>query len=426
MLSFPLLALSLAPHPNTGGRPAVTIPTVQLNLDLPPEERWKAVVAPFKPDFGAVVDYLKSVVPAWTVPIIELIASDLGSYFGDLGLEMAGAAEGLGVSKGLVVTMNLMMQLESLGVNCSNWNETGPTTPNDPGCVDVDPKQTWCYCHDAARRGTLPADGVLRKPPREGPGLCTSVVAQTDDGRILHARNLDWDLPLGMRKLLYDVELVRNGSVVAKGTGGVGFVGMFNGMVAKDAARGAAGYSVTIDARGKGGSLVDNFVQALLHKSKTPSQHLRGVLEQCDGFACAVPALAASPLIDENYYIVAGTAAGEGAVISRGREKAEDVWRLDAANASDPAGWYRLQTNYDHWNPVPKADDRRHPGYAMMDSLGRGGTDLGRLKALLMSPPVFNLHTDYSALIEPATGLYNSTVWLDAPNAAAATAVVEA
>lgn len=96
-----------------------------------------------------------------------------------------------------------------------------------------------------------------------------------------------------------------------------------------------------------------------------------------------------------------------------------------AANASDPSGWYRLQTNYDHWQPVPAADDRRTPGRAMIDALGRAnGTRLPSLLAVLTTPPVFNDHTDYTALLDPTLGLYNSSLWTDPP-AAAAPVVVE-
>ena len=337
------------PHPDTSGRVSKPLPLVRLNLDLPPEERWKELVAPYKEEFNAVKDYLEQSVPKWALPIAELIAGDLPAYFGDLGLEMKGAAEALEASKGLVVVMNLMMQLESLGLNCSNWNNTGPTVPDDPGCMAVDPKQEWCYCHDARASGALPADGVLRPPPREGPGLCTSIVAQTPEGRIVHARNLDWNLPMSLRELLWDVDFVRNGSVVARGTGGAGFVGVYNGMVARDrdldparpasaGGNGAAssGFSITIDARGKGGKPWANLEQSLLHRSRTPSQLLRAVLEECADYACAVAALSAGQLIDENYYIVAGTRPGEGCVISRDRTKAADVWSLDAGDYTPP------------------------------------------------------------------------------------------
>ena len=94
------------------------------------------------------------------------------------------------------------------------------------------------------------------------------------------------------------------------------------------------------------------------------------MIVDCHDFTCAVAHLSSPPLIDENYYIVAGTKAGQGAVIARGREQADDVWRLDDTQAD---GWFRLQTNYDHWNPVPTADDRRTPGKESMRAMGRPG-----------------------------------------------------
>lgn len=94
---------------------------------------------------------------------------------------------------------------------------------------------------------------------------------------------------------------------------------------------------------------------------------LRQVLETATSYDDAVDALSRSPQIDESYFIVAGAVAEQGAVIARGREKAVDVWRL---NSSEPDGWFRLQTNYDRWQPVPSADDRRTPGVASMRALG--------------------------------------------------------
>ena len=61
---------------------------------------------------------------------------------------MLGLADGYGLPIGDIVAVNLIYQLESIGLNCSNWNVTGPTVKDDPGCMDVDPKQDWCYCKD--------------------------------------------------------------------------------------------------------------------------------------------------------------------------------------------------------------------------------------------------------------------------------------
>ena len=76
--------------------------------------------------------------------------------------------------------LNLVMQIEEIGLNCSNWNETGPTTKDDPGCVAVDPSQEWCYATPRMRQeafvlmallilqlaGRGIGGGAARQPPR--------------------------------------------------------------------------------------------------------------------------------------------------------------------------------------------------------------------------------------------------------------------
>jgi hypothetical protein len=95
-------------------------------------------------------------------------------------------------------------------------------------------------------------------------GLCTSVVAKTPQGDVMHGRNLDWNIPATLREMVIDVDFQRNNKTVFTGTGLAGFVGLFNGMVPGD-----KGWSVSLDARGKGGKLFPNLLQALLHKSMT-------------------------------------------------------------------------------------------------------------------------------------------------------------
>eukprot|EP01047_Picozoa_sp_COSAG01_P052515 COSAG01_NODE_5529_length_4204_cov_4.968088_4_plen_101_part_00 len=89
-------------------------------------------------------------------------------------------------------------------------------------------------------------------------------------------------------------------------------------------------------------------------------------------------------LIDEIYYIVGGAGPGEGAIITRDRLNTADVWRLgSAAYDAAPNSWFRLQTNYDHWEQPPSSDDRRTPGDAHMVSLGRRGVGVKGLLGVL-------------------------------------------
>eukprot|EP00041_Stephanoeca_diplocostata_P009539 m.147257 g.147257 ORF g.147257 m.147257 type:complete len:443 (-) comp17783_c0_seq1:180-1508(-) len=385
------------------------VPKYTVDLDAPAETRWNHIAKDFVDVVPDAIKYLKAFIPPWAFPLVIKIAEDIEPYFSLYADEMKGLAKAYGIDVGDIVVMNLIYQVESIGLNCSTWNNTGPTVPNDPGCMAVDPSQKWCYCHNQSARVVSRDDvaKVLGWPIREkGPGLCTSVVAEDREGHIFHGRNLDWNLPLAVRKLVVDVDFQRGGETVFTGTTAVGFVGIFNGM------RKGVG-SVSIDARGKGGTILDNALEALLHKgSLTPSQNLRKVLEDTTAdttFDELVTALGSKDLIDEVYYITGGTKSKEGAVVARTRLGTADVWRLDTGNTAD--GWYRLQTNYDHWEPVPKADDRRTPGRAHMNALGRDHVGLPGMHSVMTAWPTFNHHTDYTGYFAAFNGTYESTVW---------------
>jgi len=391
----------------TANRTGLSVPSFTLSLDDDPSRRWDSAAKQFTHLVPAIMDYLKSEVPAWSLPILEVIGASVRTYFGDeYGAEMKGVAKALGIDVGYIVFLNLIMQIEEVGINCSNWNTTGPTQKDDPGCKDIDPSQSFCYCKHAAVAGAKFESGgsllIKRHKAMEGPGACTSVVAQDASGAILHGRNLDWNLPEALRHLVADITFTRGGKPVFTGTGAVGFVGFFNGMVGGE-------WSGSINARGKGGKLLTNLLQSLRHKSTTPSMHLRSVLTSSPDFASAVAALSLGEQIDENYFIVAGIAPGEGAVLARSRHAAIDTWRL---NASEPNGWYRLQTNYDRTNPVPVSDDRRTPGNAAMLAMGQAGLAVEPLRAVMHHFPTFNPHTDYTGLFVPKKSYYNSTVWM--------------
>ena len=120
------------------------------------------------------------------------------------------------------------------------------------GCMDIDPKQDYCYCHK--HRHLLDHRGFLEPPKyntRQGAdpatGLCTSVVANTPQQHVLHGRNMDWNIPPVLRKLVIDVEFQRSNRTVFTGTTIAGFVGVLNGMTT-----GPEAWSISMDARGKG------------------------------------------------------------------------------------------------------------------------------------------------------------------------------
>ena len=136
-----------------------------------------------------IITYFDEMLPHAAVVAIDKIAKHLVDYrgFGDFSDEMRGMSEGLELDLGYVVAANLVYQLEAIGVNCSNWNNTGPTGQ----CEDEVPtgEVSWEYSNHYLK---TQLDEVAT-------GYCTSVVSNTAEGNIIHGRNLDWNLDETLR-----------------------------------------------------------------------------------------------------------------------------------------------------------------------------------------------------------------------------------
>jgi len=236
---------------------------------------------------------------------------------------------------------------------------------------------------------------------------CTSIIAQTEDGKILHGRNLDFGDGMGftstLRSMAAQVEWQRKGEVVFYSTGFVGFVGVLSGFKPQK-------FSMTIDTRFYPGwgfeDMLYQIVAALTEKNASMVTFLsRSVMENDNDFNSALEDLSYDPLVADVYYIVAGISAGEGAVISRNRTRPADVWMLDA-----PSRWYEVETNYDHWVAPPWYDDRRVPANDGMDAMGRKNLTLEGIFNVLSTKPVLNLQTTYTILSCPIDGFFESFI----------------
>eukprot|EP01051_Picozoa_sp_SAG22_P020625 SAG22_NODE_4243_length_1330_cov_1.041430_1_plen_224_part_10 len=172
-----LEAATLAQLPNKTSPKRFT-----LDLDLPPAHRWDEICKVYRPHAHIIHDYLKDSLGSLgnAMGIIEAVAAHLDDYKGfgaDYSAEMRGISKACGLNLGDVVAGNLVYQLEGVGINCSNWNNTGPTGQcggNKTGVV-------WMESGD------------------DGPGACTSMVAEDENRQVFHGRNLDWNLPPQVR-----------------------------------------------------------------------------------------------------------------------------------------------------------------------------------------------------------------------------------
>jgi len=324
---------------------------------------------------------------------VEKLGEHVEPYFKDFGDEIVGLSKALGAPMGDLVALNLVYQIEHVGLNCSNWNNTGPVADDDA----VEPS----WKHGCVHNETADAE--------KGPGFCTSVIAEDLEGRIFHGRNLDWNLDKPLLDLIVDVDYQRNNKTVFTGTTLVGFVGILHGMRAGQ-------WSWSMDARQKGGEVGINILEALLTGARTPAQEARFVMQglgqvEANTFDLAVKQLSSGPLVNDAFFIVAGTKSGEGAVVARDRNKVASLWTLEES-AKEGNGFFMLETNYDYDKPVPKADDRRTPGIANMKALTQANVSPDGMLSVMSKWPTFNYHTDFTAIIASFNSTYDSYVWL--------------
>lgn len=348
-----------------------------VDLDKAPKDRWtdlgkNAIFANYKQD---LTNYIGAYIPKAVLPLVSDITRGLRySFYSDYADEMTGLAEALGITIGDTVLVNLIYQVEGLGSTCAARNTTGPCPPKTAG-----------------------------------PGLCTGVVASGANGEVWQGRNLDWNLNADLLKYTLRVDYQRNGTTVFTGVQLAGMVGVLHGVR-------AGAFSVQMNARDKGGNVLENLGEVVLGV-KTPTHVLRHAFETAGDFESAVNVLSSTHIVNPAYFIVAGAQDRQGAIVTRDRKGAIDTWHLFEKPAKDTKGinlqpdWLRLQTNYDHWEAVPDYDNRRGPGVTNAQTFCNGTADASCVKKVMTTWPTQNHHTDITSIMCPKTGYIDVTVW---------------
>jgi len=240
--------------------------------------------------------------------------------------------------------------------------------------------------------------------------VCTSIVAEDEQGKLYHARNLDFGLFLGwnekthdwaiterLRKTIVNVDWKKNGKTVFKSVNFAGFVGVYNGVRPQR-------FTVTANERFdlKNGGYIGIIKWLLGDRSASWMTLLvREVMENADSYDAAVQQLSNTRLMAPVYYIVGGNSSGQGAIVVRSRTDTLDVVTL---NTSDPNGWYILETNYDPKKKPLFIDDRRTPGNACMQKLTRKNVGFAGIFNVLSSTTNLNKLTAYTTLMQVDTG----------------------
>ncbi|MFT7796924.1 N-acylethanolamine-hydrolyzing acid amidase [Arapaima gigas] len=239
--------------------------------------------------------------------------------------------------------------------------------------------------------GSNISDIILLNFAYEMSAFCTSIVAQDTRGQIYHGRNLDYPPVELLRNVTVDILFIKKGKVAYRGTSFAGYVGLWTGQSANK-------FTVSGNQRAKG-YWWESLISAFLLKSSPDSWLVRETLAEATDFQDAVKRLSKMPIICDVYYIVAGVLPGEGVVVTRDRMGSADIWPLNPTRGE----WFRVETNYDHWDPTPDNDDRRNPTIKALNVTGQEHINLETLYEVLSKKPTCNRITIYTTTMSAAS-----------------------
>ncbi|WKX98431.1 hypothetical protein Q1695_013819 [Nippostrongylus brasiliensis] len=349
---------------------SIQVPWFTVDLDAPAKERFKHVVRPYKKQIQAVFDVLGnffSIIPG--IPVWEMLGDLMLKVFEEGMImqpykdEVQGIADELGCNLGQLAFLNIFYELSR---------------------------------------------------------FCTSIVAQPPGNKDMwHARNLDfgqlfvwniaaqsWDLTDSLKNVTVNLNFIRNGTTLFKGTTLAGHVGILTGMKPN-------GFSLSMNAKVEPD--LANII-AWLNGDRPDIQFAmyfdRKLFEEANTFQEAQQFIYDVPLLSGAYFILGGNKPGEGSVIVRNVTSVQFERKLfDGDN-----DWFVLQTNYDPDKEPLFIDDRRDPGNACMRQLGQNRTSAAGLYQVLKSKPLLNKTTVHTVIMSVTQNVYQTFIqWCPNP-----------
>jgi len=329
-----------------------------VDLDAPPEVRWTPLIKAKKTQMAALIGHIKKYIKelSGSQALIDLLEKDLSPLADTMrypfGEEMKGIAKAANMTVSDVVLFNIFYELFT---------------------------------------------------------FCTSIVTEDANGKLIHARNLDFGVFMGwdvkthtwqttelLRPLTVNLDFQRGGKTVFKSVNFAGYIGILTAVRPK---RFTLSINERFDIKDVG---LKNVLKWMVGDR---SGHWLGfltrqVMENSTSFQGAFDALNNTKMLAPAYFILGGNSSSEGVIMSRSSEKALDVLRLRQPQNR----WFLLQTNYDNWNPTPFYDKRREAGNHCMQQMSILGANFHGLFNVLSTQPVLNKLTVYSALMSVDEG----------------------
>lgn len=369
-----VLALSIADAGKTPPPPdpKKLLPKYTINLDLEPEKRFVQVVQDHRPYLREIVTILKGLFHA--KPGKESTDAMVASFKKGLADEYAREIQGIATAGGVdyddALMANLFYEINSIG----GWMDKNPFL---------------------AQLGKA----------------CTSMAAQSSQGTMLLARNMDYPPPFG--PLQIHATFVKGGKKMYEGTMFSGVIGIVTGMT-------TGGFAVSINARDNFSPTLETAQAALEKGSHLFHMIVRRALETVGAdYDGALKFFEEQPMVSPGYITLAGVSQGQGAVVTTNTSAlSNDVWQLKHGFGGKFGfgNWFLVETNSDHWKRPPLLDGRRDFAKKNMQAVGQDRMTLlhmwdvlstGRT-GLKIKVPVYNFATIQTDLACPATGEFRA------------------
>jgi N-acylethanolamine-hydrolysing acid amidase len=322
-----LLQTEVSPHIQRQGqsknRP---VPEFEINLDLPPEDRFQEVGEHFHDQAQAF--YQKVMSSPGALAIAKKITKLRGEETPELMGEIRGLAKASEIPEYVVHATQLGPSLMSLkGPFLDFVHESGISMPKDVSLSS----ETARIDSDYLSHFEAPSFGN------------TGIIARDEkDGSVWHVRNFGYALPQFLQKLTYEAHFTKNGKEVFSGQMVFPMTHMFTAV-----RKGQNGYSYQVNTRYTK-SLADTpMIMKNLYQEKRELSgwKARKVLENTDNYEDAVRFFTETPYPSPEYTIISGVK--KGTILAR--EPDTLAYKMDLGKSR-----YIVATNFDYTK-----DDKR-------------------------------------------------------------------
>jgi len=333
-----------------------------VNLDLPPEQRWVEMGKLYSRELGTTLKTIIDIVNKLNSKIVPFLEQQLPifaeTFPENYVAEMKGLANAAGVPVGDIILYNIFYEIFS---------------------------------------------------------MCTSIVAESETGELIHGRNLDfglfvgwdfqnmtWPLAEALRPSVINMVYKKNNETLYTSAGFIGYIGVFTGVKA-----GKFSFSANERFDLNGGYV--GIVEWVLgkHTAQWLGFFSRDIFEKCEDYSCAKQHMMKDDMVSPVYFILADGHSKQAVTIVRDREGMPGKVELGSESDMTKSGsWFLLQTNYDPWKKPPFFDDRRNPGIKCMNEVGesKNYTDKMGVFDVLSTKPNLNMLTVYTSVMNLKTG----------------------